>query len=148
MLRTAEQLRLQEKAFVPAAQDKGAVRGWIAAAHEKRCDADVESVSTGTRFEASYDAIFSLALVVVNAIGMRHRSVDGHHAYVLEAACAAIGAGDAMFDRIDAVREIRNQKYAGLQRTPADLLDARAALDDFASVVATWLQANHAALLR
>ena len=42
-------------------------------------------------------------------------------AFVLEAACAAAGASDATFDRLDAIRDIRNQKYTGVSRPRRDL---------------------------
>jgi hypothetical protein len=72
---------------------------------------------------------FFVALAVLNAQGWRSRSVDGHHAYVLEAACAAAGASVATFDRLDAIRQVRNQKYAGIERTESDFRDAKAALE-------------------
>ena len=54
----------------------------------------------------------------------------------------------ATFDRLDAIREVRNRKYAGIERTEADLRDAKAALRDFSNVAVHWLQASHAALLK
>lgn len=148
MLRTAKQLQAEASAFAPCPQDKTAVRSWIEAAQAKANDADIETVSLGTRFEAAYDAAFFVALAVLNAQGWKSRSVEGHHAYVLEAACAAAGTTVATFDRLDAIREVRNQKYAGIERTAADLRDARAALEDFSSIAVQWLQASHAALLK
>jgi hypothetical protein len=67
---------------------------------------------------------------------------------MLEAGCAAAGAGVATFDRLGAMRAVRNQKYAGIERTEADLRDALAALDGFSNIAVQWLQANHAALLK
>jgi hypothetical protein len=67
---------------------------------------------------------------------------------VLEAACAAAGASVGTFDRLDAIREVRNQKYAGIERTEADLRDAKAALEDFSNIAVQWLQASHGALLK
>jgi len=148
MLRTARQLQTEASAFVPCPRDKVAVRSWIGAAEAKSGDAANESVSLGTRFEAAYDAAFFVALAVLNADGWKSRSVDGHHAFVLEAACAAVGARVATFDRLDAVREVRNQKYADIERTAADLRDARASLDEFANIAAQWLQSRHPALLK
>jgi hypothetical protein len=148
MLRTAKQLQAEASAFAPCPQDKRAVRSWIEAAQAKSRDADNTSVSIGTRFEAAYDAAFFVALAALNASGWKHRAVDAHHAYVLEAACAATGASSAMFDRLDAVREVRNQKYAGIERTEADLRDAKAAFEAFSTVAVGWLQAHHAKLLQ
>ena len=107
MLRTAKQLQAESSAFAPCPQDKTAVHAWIGAAQAK--DADNTTVSIGTRFEAAYDAAFFVALAVLNAEGCRSRSVEGHHAFVLEAACAAAGANVATSDRLDAIRDVRNQ---------------------------------------
>lgn len=148
MLRTAKQLQAEASAFAPCPQDKTAVRSWIGAAQAKTDDANNDTVSLGTRFEAAYDAAFFAALAVLNAGGWKSRSVEGHHAYVLEPACAAAGASVATFDRLDAIREVRNQKYAGIERTEADLRDAKAALEDFSNIAVQWLRASHAALLK
>jgi hypothetical protein len=148
MLRAAKQLRAEASAFAPCPQDKTAVRSWIGAAQAKAKDANNDTVSLGTRFEAAYDAAFFVALAVLNAEGWKSRSVEGHHGYVLEAACAAAGASIATFDQLDAVRDVRNQKYAGIERTEADLRDAKAALEQFSNIAVQWLQANHAVMLK
>lgn len=106
------------------------------------------SVSLGTRFEAAYDATFFLALAVLNAAGWKHRPVERHHSFVLEAACAAIGVRETAFDRLDAVRDVRNQKYAGIERTEGDLLDAQAAFEAFSSSAVGWLSVHHPILLK
>ena len=108
MLRTAKQLQAEASAFTPCPQDKTAVRSWIAAAQAKTKDANNATVSLGTRFEAAYDAAFFVALAVLNAQGWKSRSVEGHHGYVLEAACAAAGASIATFDRLDAIADSLN----------------------------------------
>lgn len=148
MLRTAKQLQAEATAFAPCPQDKTAVQSWLRAAQAKTKDAENASVSLGTRFEAAYDAAFFVALAVLNAEGWKSRSVEGHHGYVLEAACAAVGANDAIFDRLDAMRDVRNQKYAGVERTEADLRDAKAAHEGFSTIALHWLHANHARLLK
>jgi hypothetical protein len=140
-------LQTQASAFVPCPRDKTAIRAWIEAANDKAADSGNSSVSVGTRFEAAYDATFFVALAVLNASGWKHRAIEGHHAFVLEAACEAVGAGIALADRLDSVREVRNQKYAGMGRTPADLTDAKAAFEAFSALAIDWLQTHHAALL-
>jgi hypothetical protein len=148
MLRTAKQLQTEASAFATCPKDKTAVRAWIGAAQAKAKDADNKTVSLGTRFEAAYDAAFFIALAVLNADGWKSRSVDGHHAFVLEAACSAVGASVASFDRLDAIRDVRNQKYAGIERTEADLSDAKTALTEFSGIAVEWLQKNHSSLLK
>lgn len=148
MLRNARQLQTEVNAFAPCPQDKTAVRSWIAAAQAKAKDAQNDTVSLGTRFEAAYDGAFFIALAVLNAQGWKGRSVDGHHGYVLEAACSAVRVSVGVFDRLDAVRDIRNQKYAGIERTRADLRDAQAVFDEFSAAAVQWLLTSHAALLK
>jgi hypothetical protein len=58
-----------------------------------------------------------------------------------------VKAGVPLADRLDAVREVRNQKYAGMGRTPADLRDAKAASAAFSALAIDWLLAHHAPLL-
>lgn len=132
---------------MPCPRDKVAIRAWIEAANDKAADSGNASVSVGTRFEAAYDATFFVALAVLNASGWKHRAIEGHHAFVLEAACEAVGAGIALADRLDSVREVRNLKYAGQGRTPADLSDSQAAFEAFSALAIDWLQAHHASLL-
>ena len=148
MLRTAQQLQTEASAFALCPQDKRAVRSWIEAAQDKARDAGNATVSLGTRFEAAYDATFFVALAILNAAGWKHRPGDGHHAFVLEAACASVGATVASFDRLDAIREVRNQKYAGIERTAADLQDAKAAFEEFSEIAVDWLKTKHGRLLQ
>jgi len=149
MLRSPQQLQTEDKAFTPCAQDRGAIRRWIDAAVAKVADSELQTVSLSTRFEAVYDAIFNMALVVLNAQGWKDRGgIPGHHAHVLEGASAVIGASEGLFYRIDAMRTLRNQKYDGIARSAGDLEDARRAYEEFSAVAATWLQATHPALLR
>ena len=124
------------------------MRAWIEAAQAKALDADNKTVSVGTRFEAAYDAAFFVALAMLNAQGWKSRSVEGHHGFVLEAACQAAATGEAIFDRLDAVRDIRNQKYAGIERTLGDLRDAKAAFTGFSHIAVDWIQMHHASLLK
>lgn len=147
MLRSAKQLQIQASAFVPCPRDKTAIRAWLEAATDKAADSDNPSASVGTRFEAAYDATFFVALAVLNASGWKHRAIEGHHAFVLEAACEAVGSGVSLADRLDAVREVRNQKYAGMGRTAGDLRDAKAAFETFSTLAIAWLQTHHAMLL-
>jgi hypothetical protein len=147
-LRSAKQLQTEASAFATCPKDKTAVRAWLGAAQAKAKDADNKTVSLGTRFEAAYDAAFFVALAVLNAEGWKSRSVDGHHAFVLEAACSAVAASVTTFDRLDAIRDVRNQKYAGIERTEADLRDAKTALSEFSEIAVNWFRVNHAALLK
>lgn len=147
MLRSYQQLADEARAFHRCPQDRVAIGNWLKAAERKNADAAVVQNSHDTRVEARYDVCFNLALVVANAQGWRPVSVEGHHIHTLEAACQAIGASEALFDRIDAIRQLRNQKYGGAERTQRDLDAAVRIGDEFAQLAADWLKKTHAALL-
>ena len=67
---------------------------------------------------------------------------------MLEAACAAAGANVATSDRLDAIRDVRNQKYAGIERTAADLQAAQGVLTEFSGIAVDWLRLKHNSLLK
>lgn len=149
MLRTPKTfIEEGSKVFRPVAIDKTLIRGLIEAAQWKASDVEIEAVSLDTRVEAAYDAVFDCCLAVINAAGYRVSSAPGHHEQGLEAACALIGAGTRLFDNLDALRDVRNQKYTGARRTEADLQVAKAALAEFSEMAINWLQRNHGELLR
>jgi hypothetical protein len=134
--------------LVRVPQDKLTVQALIASAVRKKSDAELTANSWDTRVEANYDACLNLALAVVNALGFKAKSAVGHHESTLEAACSAIGAGEALFDRVDAIRVIRNLKYTGMERTGGDYTQSKQACEEFTHLVVGWLQNKHAALLK
>lgn len=148
MLRSARQLSLDEQAFQPCPQDRATIAALLAAAARKREDALREANSLDTRVEANYDACFNIALAVLNAHGWKARPLPAHHRYTLEAACEAIGAGEALFDRVDAIRDVRNQKYTGISRSRKDYEFSLRVLDEFAHAAGAWFGARHAGLLK
>jgi hypothetical protein len=59
------------------------------------------------------------------------------------------GAGnEALHDRLDAIRKLRNQKYGGIARTRRDVEQAKATFDEFSAVAGEWLTNTHPSLLR
>lgn len=143
-LRMPEQFEKEgSKVFVRAASNRESARGWIRIAQRLIRDAANVSVSNETRLSAAYDAMLNFALVIVTAHGYRITSAEGHHAQTLESACALIGASSGLFDRIDAVRDVRNDKYAGIEIEAEDVAVAIAALNEFAPLAAEWLKAKH-----
>jgi hypothetical protein len=52
------------------------------------------------------------------------------------------------FDKLDAIREPRNQKCDGIPRTDADLQEAKAAFQSFSDLAVAWLQAVHPSLFK
>jgi hypothetical protein len=131
------------KVFHRQAPNRDASRGWLRIAERLMRDSRNAKNSNETRLTAAYDSILNFALVVVSARGYRVTSADGHHAQTLEAACACIGAGTGLLDRIDAVRIVRNEKYAGIEVKDADVAAAAKALSEFTALCADWLKRTH-----
>lgn len=148
MLRSAQHLSTEEGAFHPCPRDKITVRGLIEAAQRKSNDAVLDKNSLDTRVEANYDACFNLALAVLNAHGWKPKAIAEHHEFTLEAACSIVGATQSLFDRVDAIRQVRNLKYTGVSRTQRDVDYARQVLTEFSSLAIEWLGKNHPALLQ
>jgi hypothetical protein len=143
-LRSVEQFIAEgSKVFHRQAPNREAARGWLRIAARLIRDSRNSKNSNETRLTAAYDAILNFGLVVVSAGGYRVTSAEGHHAQTLEAACARIGASTGLSDRIDAVRVVRNEKYAGIEVKDADVLAAAKALDEFSSLCADWLKKIH-----
>ena len=147
MLRSARRLSFDEQAFHPCPQDRATVMALLASESRKRDDALLEANSLDTRVEATYDACFNIALAVLNAQGWKARPLPAHHRHTLEAACEAIGASAGLFDRVDAIRDVRNQKYTGVSRNRKDYEFSLKVLDEFAQVASAWFAARHPALL-
>lgn len=149
MLRAPEDfVKEGSKVFRAAPTDKHFIRGLIEAAQWKTKDVEIEAVSLDTRVEAAYDAVFDCSLAVLNATGFRVTSAPGHHEQALEAACALVGTSEGLCDRLDALREVRNQKYTGARRSERDLAVAREAMNQFIDLAVSWLREKHAQLLR
>jgi len=100
------------------------------------------------RVEAAYDAVFDCCLAVLNAERYSTHAAPGHHQEVLEAACALVGTGTGLFEKLDALRDVRNSKYTGAARTQADLTEAKAAMQRFTELAVAWLKQKHADVLR
>jgi hypothetical protein len=149
MLRTPDAfLKEGSKVFRPAPADKRVIRSLIQAAQLKAKDVGVQAVSLDTRVEAAYDAVFNCCLAVLNAERYRTGAAPGHHAEALEAACALVGTGDGLFEKLDALRDVRNLKYTGAPRSVADLTEAKAVMERFSEMVVAWLKRKHRDMLR
>lgn len=149
MLRTPDAFtKGGSKVFRTAPVDKQLIRGLIEAAQWKASDVEIEAVSLDTRVEAAYDAVFDCCVAVINAVGYRISSAPGHHEQALEAACALVGIGEGLHDKLDALRDVRNQKYTGARRSEKDLTVARDAMTTFTDLAVAWLKNKHAEVLR
>lgn len=121
-LRAPEEfVREGSKVFRRAPVNAASIEGWIGISKGKVADAGRKMNSASTRLGAAYDAIFNLALAVLCSEGWRSTAADGHHAQSLEAACAYCGVKVALFDEIDALRDMRNNQYHGVAPSEADV---------------------------
>lgn len=117
------------KVFRQAPVNAKSIRGWISISQGKIADAQRKENSASTRLGAAYDAILNLSFAVLASKGWRCTSADGHHAQTLEAACAYAGVTQSVFDRVDAIRDLRNDQYQGLEPEGADVEAALAAMN-------------------
>lgn len=122
-------LRAGSKVFVKAPVNRDAIAGWCNIAKGKVADAQREANSRSTRLGAAYDAVLNLSFAVLLYQGWRCTSANGHHAEALEAAAAYVGVTEAVFDRVDAIRDLRNNQYQGVEPTKADVVAALAAME-------------------
>jgi len=114
-------LKEGSEVFRKAPIDKDAIRGWVSIGADKAKDSLNPDNSTSTRLGTAYDTVLNLSLAVLCSKGWRTSSADGHHKQSLEAACGYAGISAAVFDDMDAVRDIRNQQYGGVAPSEADV---------------------------
>lgn len=122
-------LRAGSKVFVKAPVNRESIAGWRNIARGKVADAQREANSRSTRLGAAYDAVLNLSFALLLQQGWRCTSANGHHAEALEAAAAYAGVTESVFDRVDAIRDLRNNQYQGLEPSNADVLAALAAME-------------------
>ena len=114
------------KGFRRVPVNKTSILGWVAISQAKVKDSMNTENSTSTRLGAAYDSVTSLSLAVLAAQGWRCMAADGHHVQALEAACATVGTTQAVLAQIDAVRDVRNNPYNGVQPSATDVSLAHA----------------------
>ena len=116
------------KVFRQAPVNRTSIQGWVSISRDKVKDSLNKDNSTSTRLGAAYDSVFNLSLAVLASHGWRCTSADGHHMQALEAACAYAGTTLAVFDQMDAVRDVRNNQYNGVPPSETDV-SPRGAVD-------------------
>lgn len=122
MLRKPEDfVREGSRVFRKAPVNTVAIEGWVKISAGKAADAGRKANSASTRLGAAYDAVFNLCLAVLCKNGWRCTAADGHHAQALEAACAYAAIGSSVFDEVDAMRDMRNNQYQGVEPSPQDV---------------------------
>lgn len=131
MLRTAEDFYNEgSKVFHRAPVNRQSIQGWIGISKGKIADAQRKENSTTTRLGAAYDAILNLSLAILSSRGWRAGAAEGHHhVQTLEAACAYAGVTQAVFDQLDAIRDLRNNQYQGIEPSEGDVKLALSVLE-------------------
>lgn len=122
MLRKPEQF-LQEgsKVFRQAPVNTVSIEGWVKISGGKAADAGRKANSASTRLGAAYDSVFNLSLAVLCRNGWRCTAAEGHHVQALEAACACVGITASVHDEVDAMRDMRNNQYQGIEPSAQDV---------------------------
>lgn len=114
-------VREGSKVFRQAPINRASIEGWIAISKGKVADAQRSANSASTRLGAAYDSVFNLSLAVLCKHGWRCTAADGHHAQGLEAAGSICGIGQSLFDEVDALRDMRNNQYQGVEPSAQDV---------------------------
>ena len=119
----------------------------IEAARRNLTDAEVESISLETRFDAAYKVIMQVALVALLANGYRADS-RGHHQLMIQSLPLTVGMSKDRMLVLDAMRRKRNAAdYLGndVDRVSVEvcIAQARELLGD----VERWLGENRPELL-
>jgi hypothetical protein len=130
------------KVFHKAPVNRTSIQGWTEIARGKAKDALNADNSTSTRLSAAYDSVFNLSLAVLASRGWRCTAADGHHAQTLEAACGFAGVTEAVFDEMDAVRDLRNSQYDGVPPSEDDVKLAVASMKRLVPVLLALLSAH------
>ena len=132
------------------ATSKEEVQRLLGAARRNLADAEVEAISTETRFDSAYKAIMQAALVALMANGFRpETNRPGHHATVIQSLPTTIGLPSARLVVLDVLRRKRNlTDYNGdwVDETLMEscISEAKALLQD----VTAWLQEHQPDLLK
>jgi hypothetical protein len=131
------------------ATSKEEVKRLLIAAQRNIADAEVEAISTETRFDSAYKAIMQTALVALMANGFRpETNRPGHHATVIQSLPITIGLPNARMVVLDVLRRKRNlTDYTGdwVDETLMEncIAEAKALLLD----VEAWLREHQPDLL-
>ena len=133
----------------PHATGKDEVGKLLRAAQRNIADAEVELISSETRFDSAYKAVMQAALVALMANGFRpDTNRPGHHMTVIQTLPITIGLPSGRMVVLDALRRKRNMAdYTGdgVDEITMEscIEEAKALLQD----VETWLKENAPELL-
>jgi hypothetical protein len=125
------------------------VQRLLGAARRNLADAQVDAISTETRFDSAYKAIMQAALVALMANGYRpDTNRPGHHMTVIQSLPTTIGLPSTRMVVLDVLRRKRNlTDYSGdwVDETLMEncILEAKSLLQD----VEVWLTEHQPDLL-
>lgn len=128
---------------------KEEVQRLLGAARRNLADAEVEAISTETRFDSAYKAIMQEALAALMANGYRpETNRPGHHMTLIQSLPTTIGLPNARMVVLDVLRRKRNlTDYTGdwVDETLMEncIAEAKALLQD----VEAWLREHRPDLL-
>lgn len=131
------------------ATSKEEVHRLLGAVRRNLADAEVEAISTETRFDSAYKAIMQAAMVALMANGYRpETNRPGHHVTLIQSLPTTIGLPSARMVVLDVLRRKRNlTDYTGdwVDDTLMEncIAEAKALLRD----VEAWLQEHQPELL-
>ena len=113
-------------------------------------DARLTALSDDGRFDRAYGAARTLAVMVIRSEGYRVKSAAGAHRVtflVLEAAdTTEFSTFASFFNRCRAKRNELSYEHGGIV-SRAEVEDLLARVEEFASVVATWISSHHPELV-
>ena len=97
--------------------DPVAIRRLLQAARRNITDAQIDALSSESRFDIAYKAIMQLSNAALQANGYRTRtSVPGHHQTMIQSLVKTIGLDPSDMMMLDALRKQRNvADYTGQQ---------------------------------
>jgi hypothetical protein len=121
------------------APDLRTIENWIAESGEKQENAANPAQKPGQRVDDAHDAVLLCSFAVLALEGWRVKNEPGHHIVPIEAACALVRTSQGLCDRLLATSKLRNDKYTGVRRTPADAEAAVGAMDEFLRVAEPWI---------
>ena len=129
--------------------DAAQVGKMLAAARRSITDAQVDSISPETRFDAAYRAITQLSMVALWANGFRPpKSAPGHHMTMIQSLPASIGLGNDQMILLNTFRIKRNAlNYSGEDMDQTSVESCIKAADALFLHLEDWLAENRPELI-
>ena len=126
------------------------VQRLLAAIDRNLADADVDSISDETRFDAAYKAVMQSALVAMLAAGYRPATNEpGHHQTMIQSLPLTLGVSNDVWVVLDALRRQRNANdYTGAPMTPDVVAECRSQAKTLRKLLRGHLAGQHPELLK